>query len=85
MRSTNFVVLVGALACVLSACGTSTKIMNSNAQSVSIVFDGDQSTLSSVTKLATMECQKHGRLAVLRGIAEVEDGRVANFDCRAAN
>ena len=75
-----------ALASVLAGCGgVSTKVISSNAQSVSVVFDGDPSTMSDVTKRATAECQKSGRIAVLRDISQIEDGRIANFDCRAPN
>ena len=68
----------------LTGCGTSTKIVNSNISSVSIVFDGDSSSLPRVNKLATAECQKNGRIAVLQGIESTEDGRVANYQCRVA-
>jgi hypothetical protein len=66
----------------LAACSAPTKIVNSNAESVSISFDGDPSKLQEVSKMATAECMKNGRPAVLRDIAQVEDVRVANYDCR---
>jgi hypothetical protein len=82
MKTTVHIAAAVALVSVLAGCGTSTKVISSNAQSVSVVFDGDQSTMPDVTKMATAECQKSGRIAVLRDIAQVEDGRIANFDCR---
>jgi hypothetical protein len=73
-------VILGTL---LTGCGTSTKVVNMSADGVSIVFDGDASTLPEVNQMAGRECQKNGRIAVMRTITEVEEGRMASFDCRA--
>jgi hypothetical protein len=80
----KLVSLLGVLvaAAVLTACGTSTRVLNSNAQSVSVVFDGDESTMADVNRMATAECQKNSRTASLKDISQVKDGRVANYDCK---
>ena len=82
MRSVTVAAVLGASMISLAACSTPTRVVNSNAEAVSISFDGDPSRLEEVSKMATAECQKQGRSAVLRDIAQVEDVRVANYDCR---
>ncbi|HEY4136543.1 MAG TPA: hypothetical protein VGO34_15160 [Alphaproteobacteria bacterium] len=82
MKASISTVCLFVLATAVTGCGTSTRVLNSNPESVSIVFDGDESTMADVNRLATAECQKGARMAALRDIAPVKDGRVANYDCK---
>lgn len=67
----------------LSACGSDPAVLTNNIEGVSYTFDGGDEQLKKVTEMAMMECQRFGRIAVLKNTSELEDDHVANFACRA--
>ena len=82
MKAVVLTSLAAILSVALAGCGTPTKVVNANSETVSVSFDGEQSTLASVNSKATEECQKVGRVAVLRDVMRVQDASVATYDCR---
>jgi len=73
--------LILAIILALPACSSTPRAFTSNVEGISFIFDGSKSELKEVTRQATNECQRFGRVAVLRNTSEVDDNYVANFSC----
>lgn len=70
-----------SLSLMLSACGTTPTNISSTPAGVTYTFDGSDSQLKDITGKAAVQCQKSGKIAVLRNVSKLDDSHVANFDC----